>query len=161
MTQVDDLCTLLGEETRICGELAGVLRAEQEAVVGLSPEAILSCLEQRQALQEELVHLAADRKACVRRVASAHGAAADRVTDLLPLLPPAPRAEVRGRLRGLRGALLQARGLERQNAQLVGAGLDTVDELLRTLRALVPGARYGADARVEAPTALDRLDRRV
>jgi flagellar biosynthesis/type III secretory pathway chaperone len=145
----------------VCGALAEVLRDEQQAVVRLQPQAILACLEQRQVLQDELVRLAGLRRALVRDVASQRGASTESATALLPLLPPDPQARLRSRVRSLRRALLEARGLERQNGRLVEASLDTVTDLLRTLAALVPGARYGADAQVAPLAASERIDRRV
>ena len=41
---------------------------------------------------------------------------------------------------------IETRNLERQNAHLAGASLDTVSDLLRALRALVPGPRAGVAA---------------
>jgi flagellar biosynthesis/type III secretory pathway chaperone len=161
MDHVERLCHVLGEETRLCGELAGVLRDEQQAVVRLRPEAILTCLERRETIQDRLVDLARERRDVVRAMAAARGTAATRATEMLPFLSHEPQSRVRDHLRRLRGALLQARGLERQNAQLVGANLDTVTDLLRALRALVPGARYGADAEVAVPAAPEALDRRA
>lgn len=161
MDQIDHLCDVLGEEARLCTDLAGVLRDEQDAVVQLRPEAILTCLERREALQEHLVRLAHQRRALVEAVAAAHGHATSRATEVLPLLPPGSQTRVRGQLRELRRALLEARGVGRQSALLIGSSLDTVGDLLRTLRALVPGARYGADAQVATPSASDRLDRRA
>jgi flagellar biosynthesis/type III secretory pathway chaperone len=161
MDQVDTLCAVLGDETRVCGALATVLREEQRAVVQLRPEAILACLEQRQALQDELVHLAARRRALVRDVATTRGAKTESATELLPFLPPDPQARLRARVRSLRRALLEARGLERQNGILLDASLDTVNDLLRALRAHVPGARYGADAQFAMPASTERIDRRV
>jgi flagellar biosynthesis/type III secretory pathway chaperone len=159
--QIEHLCDVLGEEARVCGDLAGVLRDEQDAVVHLRPEAILTCLERRETLQEHLVRLARQRRALVEAVAAAHGRATSRATEVLPLLPPEPQTRVRGQLRELRRALLEARGLGRQNALLLGSSLENVVDLLRTLRALVPGARYGADAQVATPSGSDRLDRRA
>jgi len=159
--QIEHLCDVLGQETRLCGDLAGVLRDEQEAVVRLRPEAILACLDRRETLQEELHRLAEARRALVSAVGAAHGRPTTSATEVLPLLPPEPQARVRGQLRELRRALLEARGLGRQNQLLIGSRLDTVGDMLRALRALVPGARYGADAQVETPSGVDRLDRRA
>ena len=153
MDQVESLCTVFRNETRVCSAIAAILRDEQEAVIRLRPGAILACLEQRQALQDELLRLVAQRRALVRDVARERGATTESATALLPLLPPEPQARLRAEVRSLRRALLEARGLERQNAVLVEAGLDSVGDLLRALRTLVPGARYGADAQVAAPAA--------
>jgi hypothetical protein len=163
MDQVETLCAVLGDETRVCGALSGVLRSEQQAVVGLRPEVILACLEERQALQDELGRLATRRRELVRELAARYGTPreTESASALLPLLPPAPRDRLRDGLRELRRALLEARGLERQNDRLVGAGLESVGDLLRALRALVPGARYDADARVAAPEATEQVDRRA
>jgi flagellar biosynthesis/type III secretory pathway chaperone len=162
MTRVESLCAVIGEEVHVCVVLAAVLRDEQAAVVALRPQAILSCVEQRQVLHDALVQLAERRRTLVREEASTRGSAAVSVTGLLPLLPPDPRARVREGLAALRRALLEARSLEHQNERLVSGGLETVDELLRVLRALVPGARYGADAQL-APAAAgaERLNRHV
>lgn len=161
MDQIEHLCDVLGEEARVCGDLAGVLRDEQEAVVRLRPEAILTCLERRETLQEDLLRLARERRELVEAVSSAHGRRTSRATEVLPLLPPEPQTRVRGQLQELRRALLEARGIGRQNALLLGSSLGTIGDLLRTLRALVPGARYGADAQVATPNAADRVDRRA
>ncbi|MFN8542737.1 MAG: flagellar export chaperone FlgN [Candidatus Binatia bacterium] len=161
MEQVERLEAVLGDEIRVCDALAGVLRDEREAVVRLRPEAILACLAERQALQDELVRLAEARRGVVRAVADRHGRATERAIEVLPLLPPEPQARVRGLVRRLRAALLVARSLERQNAQLAGGSLDHVTELLRALRGLVPGARYGADAAVAVPSGAERVDQRV
>jgi hypothetical protein len=158
---VEALCGVLAEETRACGALAAVLRDEQEAVVGLRPEALVACLGRRQLLHDELARLATRRRALLHDLAVARGAAAESVPAVLPLLAPGPQARVRAEVRSLRKALLEARGLERQNRRLVAGSLDTVEELLRALRALVPGARYGADARVAAPSPTERLHRRA
>jgi flagellar biosynthesis/type III secretory pathway chaperone len=161
MDAIQQLCTLLGEEAAVCHELAGVLRDERRAVVQLRPEAIIACLEQREALQQKLTGLAQARRELVLSLAAARGAHATRATEVLPLLPLERQPDVRGRLRALRRALLETRGLQRQNALLVGSSLDSVNELLRALRALVPGARYGAGAEVETPALGERLDQRV
>jgi hypothetical protein len=161
--KVEALCSLLGEETRVCGTLADILRAEQAATVGLDPEGILACLERREVLQEELVRLAAERRSLVRALADERGTRAERVVEVLPLLPLASQDRVRGGLRRLRQALLEARGLGRQQSFLANASLDTVTDLLRALRALVPGARYGAHAQMENPSTIgaEQLDRRA
>jgi flagellar biosynthesis/type III secretory pathway chaperone len=161
MDQVENLCELLDQEVRVCGALSGLLREEQQAVVGLRAEAIVACLDQRQRLQAELERLASERRALVSQVAGTRGGATDRLTEVLPLLEPAPRERLRGGLRGLRRALLEARSLEQQNALLIGSSLDAVGDLLRALRALVPGARYNRDAQVAAPSGAESLDRRV
>ena len=161
MDQVESLCAVLGDEARVCGVLTAVLREEQQAVIRLRPQAILACVEQRQALHDELTRLAGLRRALVRDVATERGAPTESATALVPLLPPDPQARLRSRVRSLRRALLEARGLERQNGLLVEASLDTVSDLLRALAGLVPGARYGADARFAPPVANDRIDRRV
>ena len=160
--RVETLCDVLGEETRLCGALVAVLSEEQRAVVALRPGAILACLEERQALHEELERLAAHRRTLVNDAASECGAdAAQSATSLLPLLPPDPQARLRARLRALRRALLEARSLERQNALLAGASLEAIGEMLPALRALLPGVRYGADAQVDTPAAAERVDRRA
>jgi flagellar biosynthesis/type III secretory pathway chaperone len=161
MDQVDRLCEVLNEEARLCGILTGVLRDEQQAVVELKPEAILACLEQRSLLAEQLADLATTRRDLVRAVGEARGAAPQRAIEVLPLLPPEPQTRLRTQLRALRNVLLEARGLERQNAILAGAGLDNVNDMLRALRALIPGTRYGADARMAVPDGSDRLSQRA
>jgi hypothetical protein len=161
--KVDALCGLLGEEARVCGTLSEILRAEQAATVGLDPEAILTCLERREVVQDELVRLAAERRSLVRALADERGTRAERVIEVLPFLPPASQDRVRGDLRRLRQALLEARGLGRQQSLVAGASLETVTDLLRALRALVPGARYGNDARIETPSSdgIEQVDRRA
>ena len=161
MDQVETLCGLLGDEAAVCGSLATALREEQAAMIALHPEAIFSALGKRRALQEELARFADRRRAVVRDVGRLHGADVTSATELLVVLPPEPRTELLGRLRGLRRALLEARGLERQNALLARASLRHTEDMLRTLRGLVPGAHYGADAQIAAPAALESVDRRV
>ena len=160
--QLEALCAVLSEETRACGALSGVLRDEQAAAIGLDAEAILAALAERRLLHERLVELAAARRRLVSSIAGTHGGKAERVTELLPLLAPEPARRVRDGLRTLRRSVLEARGLGRQNALFAEASLEGVGELLRILGGLLPGARYGADARVAAaggPT--NRIDRCV
>jgi hypothetical protein len=163
MEQVEDLCAVLGDEARLCDALAEVLRVEQAAVVGLDSGRILACLEERQALEDVLGRVAAERRELVRGLAAGLGStrAPESATALLPLLPPDPQARLRGAVRRLRGSLLAVRSLGRQNAALVGGSLDGIGELLRALRALVPGVRYDAEAQVAAPCVAEQLDRRA
>src|SRR5689334_1754066 len=161
MDQVETLCALLGEEAAVCGALTTALRDEQRAMIALAPERIFATLATRRALQEELARLASRRRALVQDVARAHGTDATSATELLVVLAPAPRTQLLDRLRTLRRVLLEARGLERRNVLLARASLQHTEELLRTLRGLVPGARYGADAQIAAPATLDSVDRRV
>jgi FlgN protein len=163
MEQVESLCTVLGDEARLCDALAELLRVEQVAVVGLDGGRILACLEERQAIEDELGRIAEERRALVRGLAAdlGSGGPSGSATALLPLLPPDPQARLRGAVRRLRGSLLTVRSLGRQNALLIGGSLDGVGELLRALRALVPGVRYDAGAQVAAPLAPEQLDRRA
>ena len=156
---VEHLCSILAEETRVCGDLAGVLREEQRAVTGLRADAILACVVECHALQDRLLRLAGARRALIQTISTAHGATAARALEVLPLLRAESQSRVRAHLRALRRALLETRRLERQNAHLAGASLDTVSDLLRALRALVPGAGHGADAHVAVPLAAERVDR--
>jgi flagellar biosynthesis/type III secretory pathway chaperone len=161
MEQVETLCAVLGDETGVCDALLRVLREEQQAVVQLRPDVILSCLEERLALQEQLERLTGRRRALVRALADGLGAGAARsVTALLAFLPPEPQSRVRMRLRALRRALLEARSLERQNDLLIGASAEHVGELMRTLAALVPGVRYDRGAQMTTP-GLEQVDRRA
>jgi flagellar biosynthesis/type III secretory pathway chaperone len=161
MDRLDTLCALLGEEAALCGGLAAALREEQQAMIALQTERIFAALATRRALQDDLARLASRRRELVREVALERGTDAASATELLVALPPVRRAELFDRLRTLRRALLEARGLERQNALLARASLQHTEDLLRTLRGLVPGARYDADARLAAPAALESVDRRV
>jgi hypothetical protein len=158
---VDALCAVLGDETRTCAALVVVLRDEQRAMVALRAEAIFSSLERRLELESELARLAERRRALVREIACACGLSAGSATGLLRQLAPALQGRLATRLRELRAALLAARALERQNALLAASSLDGLGELLQALRALAPGARYGADAQIDAPRALERVDRRI
>lgn len=148
MERSERLCAVLAEETVLCDALARVLRDEQLAIVQLRPEAIVTCLAEREGLQAELVRAAAQRRALVREIAGDLSGTAASAVDLLPLLPPPSRERVCDHLRRLRRALLETRGLERETAPVVGGSLDGVNEILRALRALAPGARYGADAEI-------------
>ena len=161
MDQIDDLCRVLDEEARVCGLLTRVLRAEQDAVVRLRPEAIVVCLEERHVVQDTLAGLADSRRALVRDLAAQYGGAVGSATSLVPLLPLERRAFVRSAVKDLRRALLEARSLERQNAILVVAGAEHVNELLAPLRALVPGVRYDATARLDGPAEAEQVDRRA
>src|SRR6185436_5397368 len=98
MDQVESLCALLSDEARLWDEVAGLLRQEQRAVVELRPGTLLACLEERQALQEEVLALATRRRQLVRDVARSCGADTDRATLLLPLLPPGSQEGLRARL---------------------------------------------------------------
>jgi len=162
MDEIESLCRVLDEETRVCTALTGVLRAEQAAVVHLRPEAIVACLEERQSVHDTLAALAATRRALVRGLAGRYGGAAGTTaTSLVPFLPLERRGRVQSAVKRLRRALLEARGLERQNALLAGAGAAHVNELLAALRALVPGMRYDAAARLAPPAQPERVDRRA
>jgi flagellar biosynthesis/type III secretory pathway chaperone len=161
MERLDSLCAVLGEETQVCGALSEVLRREQQAVIGLRPDAILGCLQERQVLAEQLEQLATRRRALVSQVARERGAEAASAGTLLATLPPELQPALRTRVRALRGALLETRGLERQNARLAGAGQESVTEILCALRSLTPGARYAANAEVSVPHARDLVDRRA
>lgn len=159
MEDIDRLCSLLDEETDVCGRLSALLRDEQQAVVHLRSDDILACVEGREVLQQRLTALADARRQMVRAVTARHGAETPQALEMLPMLPLEPQHRVRRHLRKLRGALLETRGLERQTALLVGASLDGVQDMLRTLRALVPGATYGADAALAVPAIPERVDR--
>ncbi len=161
MEHVERLCAVLSEETALCDALARVLRDQQAAVVRLRADAIVSCLAERESLQAQLLAIARERRESVRAAAAEHGATTTSAVELLPLLPAKPQAALREKLRRLRAALLETRALERETARLVGDGLGTVNELLRALRAFVPGARYGADAAIATPDAPERVDRHV
>ncbi|MCW5893728.1 MAG: flagellar export chaperone FlgN [bacterium] len=162
MERADDLeqlCAVLDEETRVCAALSAVLREEQVAVVRLQADRIVDCLGRREALQRTLGDLAASRRSLVRTASARRGGETLQAIELLPLLPPAPRDRLRGGLRRLRGALLETSGLERQNAHLAGQSLAGVDELIAALRAQMPGTTYGADATLTSPPAPDTLHR--
>jgi flagellar biosynthesis/type III secretory pathway chaperone len=161
MERLDSLCAVLGDETEVCGALSAVLRREQEAVIALRPDALLACLQERQVLAEELEQLATQRRALVSAVARERGNDAASAGTLLANLPPDLQPALRTRLRELRHALLETRGLERQNARLAGASQESVTEILCALRTVTPGARYGANAEVAVPRARDLVDRRV
>lgn len=161
MEEVERLCGLLDEELGVCGELGGVLRTEQQAVVEFRAETILHCLEQRAALQERLAQLAGERRRMVHVIAAQHDTDTVHVSDLLPLLPRQPGDDVRRRMRALRAAFLEARGLERQTTILARSSLDHVDDVLQALRGLVPGARYGADASLTLPTNVGSVSQRA
>lgn len=156
------LCALVGEETALCAELAGVLREQQEAIVALAPAPLLACLERRAALAQALLQARAARIDGLRALAHRHGEdPAESPNDALAQLPPEPRARVRAALTRLREMLVHVRHLERQTDYLVEEGLAQVQELVSTLVALVPGTRYGADAGLATPAGIDRLDRRA
>jgi flagellar biosynthesis/type III secretory pathway chaperone len=160
MESSDALRALLADEARLCAELTAVLRAEQQALVALRPDVVFGCLAQRQALAEALGEVADRRRALVRALADQHGGDGESVVALIARLPAPVQQTLRPALRALRTALLEARGLERQNARLATASLETTHEILRALAALVPGARYGADARLATPAA-ERVARRA
>lgn len=161
MDQVDSLCAVLSDEVRLWDEAAALLREEQRAVVALRPAPLLACLEERQALQEELLELAARRRRLVHEVAQACGTKAEKATSLLPFLPAESQTRLRGQLGELRRALLTVRGLERRQALLLGGSLDGVGELLGALRGLLPGARYDAGAQMAPPPTVEQVDRRA
>jgi hypothetical protein len=120
MEEVEQLCSLLSDEARLLGEMAGLLCEERDAVGRFRTSAILACLVERQVLQDALAQVADRRRELVRDIMRARGAESERTNELLPLLPPAPQARLKTELQTLRRALLRARGLERQTAQLRG-----------------------------------------
>lgn len=162
MDETSRLCALVGEETALYADLAQVLRAQQEAIVALAPEPLLACLERRAALVRAALEARAARVDELRALAGRHGVdPAESAGEVLVRLAPEPRARVRAALARLREALVRVRQLERQTGYLVEEGLAQVQDLVRTLIALVPGARYGADAGLAAPAGVERLDRRA
>ena len=161
MDEAEALCAVLGDEARICAALTETLRREQRAVVALEADDVLASLAERARLTTALAEASSRRRAALDDVARTVHVEPAATTALLPRLPLPIRTRVRDRLRELRGTLLEARGLERQNGLLARASLATVTELLAALRAAVPGARYGADARLEAAPLAERVDRRA
>jgi hypothetical protein len=155
---VDALCAMLDEEARVADALAGLLRDEREAVVALRADALLDTLARRAALQEQLQALAGRRHAFL---AEACGDRPPRIVALLPSLPPPAQRRVREAVRRLRRSLLAVRAGERQSRALAGASLEITAELLTGLHALLPGTRYGADARLAPATPIESLDRRA
>jgi hypothetical protein len=149
---------MLDEEARVADAVGDVLRDERRAIVALQADALLDCLARRGALQEQLQALAGRRHAFL---ADATGEQSPRVVTLLPSLPPAAQRRVREAVRRLRRSLLAVRSGERQSRALAGASLDTTAELLGALHALLPGTRYGADARLAPPAPIESLDRRA
>jgi hypothetical protein len=158
---IDRLCAALVEETALCEALVGVLRDEQAAVLRLQADAIVDCVARRERLQHDLVRAGAARREAVAAAAQAIGASTASASELLPHLALGDRGPVETRVRALRRTLLESRGLERETARLVRSNLGAVGDLLRALRAFVPGARYGADAEIAAPAAPERVDRRA
>lgn len=154
----DALCAMLDEETRVADALGGVLREERQAIVALRADAVLDCLARRHALQDQLQALARRRHDIL---AGALGAEPPRLVALLPSLAPAAQRRVREMVRRLRRSLLAVRAGERQSRALAGASLETTAELLQGLHALLPGTRYGADARLAPPAPVESLDRRA
>jgi len=120
MEEVEQLCSLLRDEARLLGEVAGLLCEERNAVGRFRTSAILACLEERQVLHDALAQVADRRRELVRGLMRARGAESERTNALLPLLPPVPQARLKTGLQTLRRALLRARGLERQTAHLRG-----------------------------------------
>jgi hypothetical protein len=157
---IQNLAAALDEETRVARALVAVLRREQRAMVGLAPQAIFACLEERRTLEAELRRLAGSRRTLVDGFATG-AEPATLATILRTQLPPPVRERVAAGLHALRGELAEARSLERQNARLARESLASVAELLRALRGLVPGARYDAEARVDVPAGRESVDRRV
>jgi hypothetical protein len=157
---VDRLCALLDEETRAAEALAAVLREERDAMVRLEADALLECLARRQARQDELGAVARRRQVFVAEACGAD-VVPPRVGVLVATLSAPARQRVRECVRRLRRSLLAARGGERQTQALARASLDTNAELLHALQALLPGTRYGADARLAPPTLVESLDRRA
>ena len=157
---VEALCALLDEETRASDALGAVLGEERQAMVRLEADALLESLARRQARQDELEALARRRREFVAE-ACGPGRVPPRVGVLVATLSGPARQRVRECVRRLRRSLLAARSGERQTQALARASLDTNAELLHALQALLPGTRYGADARLAPPTLVESLDRRA
>jgi hypothetical protein len=159
---VEALSEALDEETRVARALVAVLRREQRAMVGLEPQAIFACIEERRRLEAELHGVAGRRRTLVQGCAPRSGDGPVTLASVLGTqLPPAARERLVGGLHALRGELAEVRSLERQNARLAHESLASVAELLRALRGLVPGVRYDAEARIDVPAGVESLDRRV
>lgn len=133
MEGIDALCAALNEETCACRALVAVLRRERQAMAALEPRAILACLVERRTLRDQLAELVARRRTLVRGLAP--GRDTVRAAELLVELPPEAAAGLRSRLRELRGALLEARALERHNVALARVGQEALDGLARAARA--------------------------
>ena len=153
----DALCRVLEDEARVAEALGETLRRERQAIVDLEADAVLASVAARRTQHEELERLAGHRSTLLGELPGD----APTVTALLPHLAPSPRDRVRVGVRRLRRALLAVRSLERQNQILAGASLETTGELLHALRGMLPGTRYGADARLAAPAPVESLDRRA
>jgi hypothetical protein len=161
MEETDRLCALLAEEARCARELATVLRAQQRAVVRLDADAVLAAVEQRELGQRQLLLATDARRTLVGRLLAATGAAPGGADALVPRLPLPARPAVAEAVRGLRAALDELAALERQTTRLVGASLVHVQDVLRAIAQHDPGTRYGADATLRSPSALERFTRRV
>lgn len=159
MDGVETLCAVLDEEIFLCGQLGLVLRAEQRAVVELRSQSILACLTEREALREALVQLATRRRVLAREIGVQCRLATASVTALLPHLPPESRARLRERLRGLRGALLRARSLERQNGLLTRARLGAGEEPTSIPRSSSSGSPRRVGLRTDAGIAVESTAR--
>src|SRR5262249_50389990 len=121
MEEVEQLCSLLRDEARLLGEVAGLLCEERNAVGRFRTSAILACLEEREVPQAARARGADGRGERVGAPRRAGGGERERTNELRPLPPPAPQARLKSGLDTLRRALLRARGLERQTAAPRGA----------------------------------------
>jgi hypothetical protein len=151
MDRVERLCAVLAREGAVCDALARVLRAEHAAVARRRPDVVVFCVDERERLQAELGRVAIVRRALVHEVAAELGGSAGSAADLLPYLPPSPRARVRERLRALRRVLSETRDVERETARLVDGTVDGVSEILRAHHALAPRALDASHSNLVSP----------
>jgi hypothetical protein len=130
---VHSVADLLLGERRCCAALADLIERERAAAVGHDLAALLAVLREREDLQARW-----QRVAAARARALAGSPPLDELAGSDPAL-----GETVAALRRETDAL---RSAQRINDRLIKAALGGVNDLLATLRRLVPGARYDARA---------------
>lgn len=131
--KLHSLADLLVGERRCCAALGELLERERAAAVQNDLAGLLATLREREDIQARW-----QRVAAARDRALAGGPSLEERAAADPSLGEA-LAELRRELRTLRSA-------QQINARIVRAALGGVDDLLATMRRLMPGGRYDARA---------------
>jgi hypothetical protein len=130
---VHAVADLLVGERRCCAALAALVERERAAAVQNDLAALLATLREREDLQARW-----------QRVAAARTRALSTGPSLAELCGADPAlAEV---VAGLRREAEALRAAQRINDRMIQAALGGVNDLLATIRRLVPGARYDSRA---------------
>jgi hypothetical protein len=134
---VHSLADLLVGERRCCAALTELLERERAAAVQNDLDGLLGSLREREDLQARW-----------QRVSTARNRALASGPSLALLMQNDP--ELAATVTALRREAAALRSAQRINDKLIAAALAGVNDLLGTIRRMLPGARYDARASMTA-----------